>query len=175
MVALPLSLSSGGGSVPQSGKLRDPHCRHALDHHLLRLGQEKYPFSRNFAGLSFGLVPLGVWLAMEPAGFLKTGPGLHPAVLVLSAMICITDWGFTNCDASRDVAGDREEGIPTMPVTFGIPATAKIVAVFWLIGVLLSLALGLLGDLGMALPLRRRRCRRLAALAYTGLRSQSDR
>lgn len=106
------------------------------------------PFSWIFVGLSFGLVPLGVWLAMEPAGFLKAGPGLHPAALVLSAMICITDWGFTNCDASRDVAGDKEEGIPTTPATFGIPATAKMVTVFWLIGVLLSLVLGLLADLG---------------------------
>lgn len=106
------------------------------------------PFSWIFVGLSFGLVPLGVWLAMEPAGLLKAGPGLHPAALVLSAMICITDWGFTNCDASRDVAGDKEEGIPTTPATFGIPATARIVAVFWLIGVLLSLALGILADLG---------------------------
>jgi 4-hydroxybenzoate polyprenyltransferase len=106
------------------------------------------PFSWIFVGLSFGLVPLGVWLAMEPAGFLKTGPELHPAALVLSAMICITDWGFTNCDASRDVAGDKEEGIPTTPATFGIPATAKLVAVFWLVGILLSLALGLLANLG---------------------------
>jgi 4-hydroxybenzoate polyprenyltransferase len=63
-------------------------------------------------------------------------------------MIGITDWGFTNCDASRDVAGDKEEGIPTMPVTYGIPATAKMVALFWLIGVLLSLLLGLSADLG---------------------------
>lgn len=106
------------------------------------------PFSWIFVGLSFGIVPLGVWLAMEPAGVLRAGPGLHPAALVLAAMICITDWGFTNCDASRDVAGDREEGIPTTPATFGIPATAKMVAIFWLIGILLSLSLGLLANLG---------------------------
>lgn len=106
------------------------------------------PFSWIFVGLSFGMVPLGVWLAMEPAGFLKFGPGLHPAALILALMIGITDWGFTNCDASRDVAGDKEEGIPTMPATYGIPNTAKMVALFWLIGVLFSLALGLLADLG---------------------------
>ena len=107
------------------------------------------PFSWIFVGLSFGMVPLGVWLAMEPAGFLlKSGPGLHPAALALAAMIGITDWGFTNCDASRDVAGDREEGIPTLPATYGIPTTARMVSVFWLVGVLLSLALGLLADLG---------------------------
>lgn len=107
------------------------------------------PFSWAFVGLSFGLVPLGVWLAVEPAGVLKAGPGLHPASLILAAMICITDWGFTNCDASRDVAGDREKGIPTTPATYGIPATAKIVSLFWLTGVALSIALGLAAGLGL--------------------------
>lgn len=106
------------------------------------------PFSWIFVGLSFGLVPLGVWLAMEPASFLKPGLGLHPASVILALMIGVTDWGFTNCDASRDVAGDREKGIPTTPATFGIPATARLVAVFWLIGVALSLALGVLAGLG---------------------------
>ncbi len=106
------------------------------------------PFSWIFVGLSFGLVPLGVWLAMEPAGFLKPGLGLHPASVILALMIGITDWGFTNCDASRDVAGDREKGIPTTPATFGIPATARMVSVFWLIGVALSLALGISAGLG---------------------------
>ncbi|MCX6668274.1 MAG: UbiA family prenyltransferase [Methanothrix sp.] len=106
------------------------------------------PFSWVLVGLSFGLVPFGVWLAMEPAGALKTGYGLHPASLILAAMICITDWGFTNCDASRDVAGDRKKGIPTTPATYGIPAAAKMVAFFWLIGVILSLALGLFAGLG---------------------------
>jgi 4-hydroxybenzoate polyprenyltransferase len=106
------------------------------------------PFSWIFVGLSFGLVPLGVWLAFEPAGLLKAGPGLHPAGLILAAMIGITDWGFTNCDASRDVAGDKEKGIPTTPATFGIPATARMVAGFWIIGVGLSLALGLAANLG---------------------------
>ena len=79
------------------------------------------PFSWIFVGLSFGLVPLGVWLAFEPAGLLKAGPGLHPAGLILAAMIGITDWGFTNCDASRDVAGDKEKGIPTTPATYRDP------------------------------------------------------
>lgn len=106
------------------------------------------PFSWIFVGLSFGLVPFGVWLSMEPAGFLRPGLGLHPASVILALMIGITDWGFTNCDASRDVAGDTEEGIPTTPATFGIPATARMVAVFWLIGVALSLALGFLANLG---------------------------
>ena len=106
------------------------------------------PFSWVFVGLSFGLVPLGVWLAFEPAGILKAGAGLHPASIILAAMIGITDWGFTNCDASRDVAGDKEKGIPTTPATYGIPATARMVTGFWVIGVILSIALGLSSNLG---------------------------
>lgn len=106
------------------------------------------PFSWVFVGLSFGLVPLGVWLALEPAGLLKAGPGIHPAAIILAAMIIITDWGFTNCDASRDVAGDKEKGIPTTPATYGIAATARMVAGFWVVGVVLSLALGLSANLG---------------------------
>jgi 4-hydroxybenzoate polyprenyltransferase len=106
------------------------------------------PFSWIFVGIAFGLVPFGVWLAIEPVGFLKAGPGIHPASIILAMMICITDWGFTNCDASRDVVGDRAEGIPTMPVTYGIPATSKMVAIFWLIGVALSIGLGLTAGLG---------------------------
>jgi len=107
------------------------------------------PFSWIFVGASFGLVPFGVWLAIEPAGILKSGLGIHPASVILALMICITDWGFTNCDASRDVAGDREKGIPTTPATFGIPASAKMVALFWLIGVVLSVALGWSAGLGL--------------------------
>jgi len=106
------------------------------------------PFSWVFVGLSFGLVPLGVWLAFEPAGILKAGAGLHPSSIILATMIGITDWGFTNCDASRDVAGDKEKGIPTTPATYGIPATAKMVTGFWVIGVILSIALGLSSNLG---------------------------
>ena len=129
------------------------------------------PFSWIFVGLSFGLVPLGVWLAVEPAGLLKSGPGLHPAALILAAMIVITDWGFTNCDASRDVAGDKEKGIPTTPATYGIAATAKMVAGFWIVGVILSLAMGLAANLGWLYLDNSRRRGRLAFAAKPGLRA----
>jgi 4-hydroxybenzoate polyprenyltransferase len=106
------------------------------------------PFSWTLVGLAYGIVPVGVWLALAPAGLLKAGPGLHEGAIILGGMICITDWGFTNCDASRDVEGDRREGIPTFPVTFGIPKTAKLVAAAWVAGVALSLALGIFTGLG---------------------------
>ncbi len=110
--------------------------------------KRKTPFSWIFVGLAFGLVPLGVWIAMEPLGVLKEGQGYYPASLILAAMICITDWGFTNCDASRDILGDREKKIPTTPATYGISATAKMVALFWLLGVILSITLWVSAGLG---------------------------
>lgn len=106
------------------------------------------PFSWVLVGLSFGLVPIGVWLAISPMGILKAGPGIHAGALMLGLMICITDWGFTNCDASRDTEGDRMKGIPTLPATYGIPATSRFVALCWFVGVILSLALGLATGLG---------------------------
>jgi len=107
------------------------------------------PFSWVFVGLAFGLVPFGVWLAIEPAGILMPGASIHPASVLLALMICITDWGFTNCDASRDVEGDKANGIPTTPAIYGIPATSKMVAIFWFIGVALSVALGFSAGLGL--------------------------
>lgn len=109
--------------------------------------KRRTPLSWIFVGLAYGMVPVGVWLAISPAGYLMPGPGFHPAALILGLMICITDWGFTNCDASRDVPGDRAKGIPTTPATYGIPLTSKLVAAFWTAGVILSLLLGILSGL----------------------------
>jgi 4-hydroxybenzoate polyprenyltransferase len=110
--------------------------------------KRKTPFSWVLVGVAFGLVPFGVWLAISPLGILKAGPGAHAGGIILGLMICITDWGFTNCDASRDTLGDREKGIPTLPATYGIPVTSKLVALCWGFGVLLSLALGAATGLG---------------------------
>jgi len=106
------------------------------------------PFSWVLVGLAYGIVPIGVWLALAPLGLLKAGPGFHIGALIFGAMIGITDWGFTNCDASRDVEGDKKKGIPTLPVTYGISLTSKFVAFTWVLGVALSLALGITTDLG---------------------------
>ncbi|MDH7597767.1 MAG: UbiA family prenyltransferase [Methanothrix sp.] len=110
--------------------------------------KRRTPLSWLFVGLAYGMVPVGVWLAISPAGFLMPGPGFHPAALILGLMICITDWGFTNCDASRDVPGDRAKGIPTTPATYGIPLTSRLVAAFWTAGVILSVLLGISSGLG---------------------------
>lgn len=110
-------------------------------------------------GFAYGLVPIGIWLAFDPAGVLNLG-AVHsyahndgvllplPAIF-FGAMICVTDWGFTLSGVARDVEGDRLRGAPTFPVTFGVPATSKFVMVCWVCGVLFSLAIGYTAGLGL--------------------------
>jgi len=104
-------------------------------------------------GFSYGLVPIGIWLAFDPAGILKSVPGddviLPLPAIFLGVMICITDWGFTLSGVARDVEGDRLRGAPTFPVTFGVSVTSKFVMVCWTLGVLLSLAIGYTAGLGL--------------------------
>jgi len=113
--------------------------------------KRKTPFSFISVGIAYGLVPVGIWLAIDPAGVLM--PAISPYVLPLSGllfglMICMTDWGFTLAGVCRDVEGDRAKGAPTLPVTYGIPLTSKFILVIWVVGVLLSLAIGYAAGLG---------------------------
>lgn len=102
-------------------------------------------------GISYGLVPIGIWLAFDPAGILKNpdyGTFLPLPAIFLSLMMCFTDWGFTLSGVARDVTGDKARGAPTFPVTFGIPATSKFVTLMWLVGVIASIAVGITAKLG---------------------------
>ena len=113
--------------------------------------KRKTPFSFVSVGIAYGLVPVGIWLAVDPAGILTNAvsPYLLPlSGLLFGLMICMTDWGFTLAGVSRDVEGDRAKGAPTLPVTYGIPATSKFILVIWIMGVLFSLAIGYTAHLG---------------------------
>ncbi|WP_406655670.1 UbiA family prenyltransferase [Methanolobus sp. ZRKC2] len=102
-------------------------------------------------GIAYGLVPIGIWLAFDPAGILKEpsyGSILPLSAIFLFLMMCFTDWGFTLSGVARDVEGDRARGAPTFPVTFGVPATAKFVTLMWIIGVIASIAIGITAQLG---------------------------
>ncbi|MDY6865501.1 MAG: UbiA family prenyltransferase, partial [Halobacteriota archaeon] len=92
--------------------------------------KRKTPLSFVPVGLAYGLVPLGVWLAFSEVSL---------PVILFSLMIGITDLGFTNLDASRDVYGDKKSNIPTLPATLGIPFVSKFVLVCWIIGIILSI------------------------------------
>ncbi len=100
--------------------------------------KRKTPLSFIPVGLAYGLVPLGVWLAFS---------GISLPVILFSLMIGITDLGFTNLDASRDVYGDKKSDIPTLPVTLGIPFVSKFVLVCWTIGIALSILIWYVADL----------------------------
>lgn len=107
------------------------------------------PLSFVPVGVAYGLVPIGVWLAFDPAGILKPDGAMLPLpAVLLGLMICITDWGFTLSGVCRDVEGDRERGVPTVPVVHGIPLTSRLVLSFWGAGVVLSLLVGYTAHLG---------------------------
>lgn len=113
--------------------------------------KRKTPFSFIPVGIAYGLVPVGIWLAIDPANILTEGisPYWLPLPgLLFGLMICMTDWGFTLAGVCRDVEGDRAKGAPTLPVTYGIPLTSKFILAIWIIGVLLSLAIGFTAGLG---------------------------
>ena len=112
------------------------------------------PFSFVFVGIAYGLVPIGIWLAFDPAGFITNWQlnvgniNLPVPAILFGLMICMTDWGFTLAGVSRDIEGDRAKGAPTLPVTYGIPLTSKFILLIWVAGLLLSLAIGLTAGLG---------------------------
>ncbi|MHC1588916.1 MAG: UbiA prenyltransferase family protein [Methermicoccaceae archaeon] len=107
------------------------------------------PLSFVPVGIAYGLVPIGVWLAFDPAGILKSDGGILPLpAVLLGLMICITDWGFTLSGVCRDVEGDRQRGVPTTPVVYGIPLTSVFILVMWTAGVVLSLLIGITAKLG---------------------------
>lgn len=101
--------------------------------------KRKTPFSFIPVGIAFGLVPLGVWLTISDISI---------SVILFSLMICITDLGFTNLDASRDVFGDKKSDIPTLPVTYGIPLVSRFVLICWIIGISLSIFIWHFANLG---------------------------
>ncbi|MEM2924563.1 MAG: UbiA family prenyltransferase [Methanocellales archaeon] len=99
-----------------------------------------------FVGVAYGTVPIGVWLAFDPTW---KGAFLPLPAIFLGLMICVTDWGFTLAGVSRDVAGDRRRGAPTMPVTFGVPFTSKFIMLCWIMGVIFSIIIFISARLGV--------------------------
>ena len=111
--------------------------------------KRKTPLSFIPVGVAYGLVPIGVWLAFDPAGILKSNGGMLPLPAVLfGLMICITDWGFSLSGVCRDVEGDQKRGVHTTPVVYGIQFTSRFISVIWTAGVLLSLLIGITAGLG---------------------------
>jgi 4-hydroxybenzoate polyprenyltransferase len=57
--------------------------------------------------------------------------------------------GFTWSATCRDVEGDRKEGIPTLPIKYGIKAVAKFILSCWVVVLIFSIIIFLITGLGV--------------------------
>lgn len=104
------------------------------------------PFSFLLVGFSYGLVPIGCWLSINPFNIYYLENfidifSVNRICFIFGIMICITDFGFSLAGVCRDLLGDHKKNIATFPVTYGIPLTSKIISCFWIIGLVLSLSI----------------------------------
>ena len=93
-----------------------------------------------FLGLSMAVAPVGGWIA---AG---GGWGWEPVLLA----VAIGTWvgGFDVLYACQDLQFDREHGLRSVPVRFGVPASLAISRGMHVIAVACLAWLGAVGDLG---------------------------
>lgn len=106
------------------------------------------PLSFLLVGLSYGLVPVGIWTSINPFNFyfLENTIDLFYApipCIIFFIMICITDFSFSLSGVCRDIIGDKNRNILTFPVIYGISITSKIIFLFWLIGTIFLVLLHL--------------------------------
>jgi len=97
-------------------------------------------YTQLFLGLAMAVAPVGGWLAAGGRG------GLEPWLLGLA----IGAWvgGFDVLYACQDLAFDREHGLRSIPVRFGIPRALAISRSMHVVAVLCLAALGPVADLG---------------------------
>jgi 4-hydroxybenzoate polyprenyltransferase len=106
-----------------------------------------YPYLKRFTwlchlGLGFatGMAPAGAWLAV-------TGDAT-PEPFMLWAAVCLWIGGFDIIYATGDMEFDRREGLHSLPARFGIAAALIVTRVCHLVAVSLLVAVGLSLDLG---------------------------
>lgn len=100
-----------------------------------------------FVGFSYGLVPIGIWISINPLNIYYLEHFSDISFIpffcfIFGLMICITDFGFSLAGVCRDIFGDFKKKIPTLPVTYGISFSSKIITLCWIIGILISVILG---------------------------------
>jgi len=104
-------------------------------------------FSHLILGLSLGISPMGVSVAVEER------------VSLVSVLLClgVTFWvaGFDIFYAMQDLEFDKEEGLKSIPARFGIKTSLNIAAVFHVVTTGMFVAAGTAGGMG--------------AVYYTGL------
>jgi 4-hydroxybenzoate polyprenyltransferase len=101
----------------------------------------KSPFSNFMVVLPTALMPIGVFFVYTPK--------IPFEAILLFIIYFFYEPGFTWSGVCRDVEGDRKKGIPTMPVKYGIKATAKVIFVSWTFVLFMCIIIFLLTDLGI--------------------------
>jgi 4-hydroxybenzoate polyprenyltransferase len=94
-----------------------------------------------FLGLALGLAPVGAWLAV-------TGAWAWPPVVLAGAVVF---WlvGFDIIYATQDVEFDRQAGLHSLPVKWGIAGSLQVAAGAHLLMAGLLVGFGLLSGLGL--------------------------
>ena len=110
-----------------------------------------YSFTKRFTwishfvlGFTDGLAPVGAWVAIR--GSLFTAQDF-PAWILLGV---VTFWigGFDIIYACQDVDFDRQEGLQSVPVKFGVRNALHISTICHIITIILLLSLGIVSGLG---------------------------
>ena len=110
-----------------------------------------YSFTKRFTwmshfvlGFTDGLAPVGAWVAIR--GSLLTAQDL-PAWILLGV---VTFWigGFDIIYACQDVDFDRQEGLQSVPVKFGVQNALRISTICHIFTIIFLLILGIVSGLG---------------------------
>ena len=96
-------------------------------------GKRNTPLSNLFIVAAVALTPIAIFYVYTPQ--------LTLAAVLLGVVNLFFEPGFTWSGVCRDVEGDKELRIPTMPLRYGIPRTSKMVLVSWLFVIPPALAL----------------------------------
>lgn len=87
-------------------------------------GKQKTPYSFLFVVIATCLMPLAVWAAFAPLS-------LPPFLIALTYLFF--EPGFTLAGICRDVEGDRDRGMPTLPVRLGLSVSGRVILACWMV------------------------------------------
>jgi 4-hydroxybenzoate polyprenyltransferase len=93
-----------------------------------------------FLGLAMAVAPVGGWLAVGGRG------GWEPWLLAIA--ICAWVGGFDILYACQDLAFDREHGLRSIPVRFGVPAALAMSRGLHVVTIICLIALAFVVPLG---------------------------
>ncbi len=101
----------------------------------------KAPYSNLFVVIPTALMPLGVFFVYTDAITIEA--------LLLFVIFFFFEPGFTWSGVCRDYEYDKKRVVPTLPVKYGIAATAKLIFICWTFVLFMSIVLFLFTNLGV--------------------------